>query len=889
MKSFFLLLYISFFFLPVFSQSKIPSNQAQVWADSIYTTLTIEERVAQLFIIDSVSEELLSSIKKGALPQPGFQIYAGIGRSSSKKNISPLSTFEISDIRNGFSRYNSTLGFPDENTLSLIDQDLYSEYKSVLYKYLNQSYGFLTSHKWATQFLETSNDNSPLYSPPISNVWLSTNNLSPQQLNVYRTPSQFLMLSSQKIQQTNSISAYHRMFGPFKNNFELRVSEPSIEEFIIPGNLFYSTDYKNELAFISNGFTNRWLPIEKLENACKAILAMKYESILHPFKEIEKIDSAQEEVIVRKIYENSLAIIQHKEKSLLPFTSLSFTIRFFHEESSDFDVFVNMAHNYCESTDSLEKESSELLLWLTNEKSNFSANIEEQIENLKVNNDVTKVIMVWAGNLKMLPFTELPEALDALVLSPSANDFSWEVLAQALFNGIKVTSKSNNPVLPFGISDNSIKMAKTRLKYGIPQEVGMSKDTLQMIDSIVENAMKEKATPGAQLLIARKGVVVYQKSYGYQTYDKEKAIDNKSLYDLASISKIASTLPTFMKLYDQSSWRLNDRLAEYIPEAEFTDKADIKIRELLLHESGLLSYIPFYQSTIDTARLDGYLFSRKKTSKYSIRVDKKLYMNNTVSYREDIFQPLSTNYFSIQVAQGLYLNKSYKDSMLLRILNSSLKKKEYLYSDLNFLLIEKIVNKITRLPLDTLVYNWFYKSIGANSLRYNPLRFFELEDVVPTEIDDYFRRQLIRGYVHDQGAAMMGGVAGHAGLFGNANDLAKIMQMYLNFGEYGGQRYLNSETVRLFTSRQNSENRRGLGFDKPETNPDKPGPTGKLVSPLSFGHTGFTGTIVWADPVFDLIYIFLSNRTFPSGYINKLGEMNVRTDIQDLIYKSIVY
>lgn len=888
MRILFLASYIFISTFSAFSQKGWPQNQAEVWADSIYAILTVEERVAQLFIVDSISAETLSSIKKRELPNPGFVISSDEEFRYTKRAKNPLASFQIFDSRDGFDRKNSTIKFPDENTLSLIDDTLHIDYKPIFYKYLNQTHGFLTGYFWANQNLTTSVENNPLDYLPILKVWLPTDSLSSQQLNAFSTPRQFLRLKSQQLHPINLNRTYRGMISSFSKNFNLQISEPSVEVLLKPGHLFYSTNYQKELLFLSNGFKNRWLPLDLLENACKAVLAMKYESVTRLIKEIEEVDDGAEEVVIRNIYENSVAVIQRQKRSPLPLTSLNLKIRMQNDGFFEYESFIKMANNYYEIQDTL-KEKYDLLLWLTSEKSHFSSDIEEQIRKLKVNNQVEKVIMVWAGNLKMLPFTQLPEELDVLVLTPSTTQFSSEVLAQIVFNGIKVTSKSESSVLTPDLRRYSVEMPATRLKYGIAQEVGMSEDSLQKIDSIIEKALKEKATPGAQLLVARKGIVVYQKSYGYQAYDKKEEVNNQSLYDLASISKVASTLPILMHLYDQRSFKLNDRLIDYLPDADSTDKADITIRELLLHESGLLPYIPFYQATIDTARLDGLLFSHKKSLKFSIRIDERLYMNNTVTYREDLYQPLSTEDFSLQVAQGLYLNRGYKDSMMTRILNSTLREKEYLYSDLNFLLLEKIVNNITLLPLDTLSYNWFYQSMGANRLRYNPLRFFKLQEVVPTEIDDYFRRQLIRGYVHDQGAAMMGGVAGHAGLFGNANDLAKMMQMYLNFGEYGGKRYLNRETVRLFISRQNSDNRRGLGFDKPETNLDKIGPTGKLASPLSFGHTGFTGTIAWADPAFDLIYIFLSNRTFPNGYNNKLGEMNVRTKIQDAIYKSIVY
>jgi CubicO group peptidase (beta-lactamase class C family) len=262
-------------------------------------------------------------------------------------------------------------------------------------------------------------------------------------------------------------------------------------------------------------------------------------------------------------------------------------------------------------------------------------------------------------------------------------------------------------------------------------------------------------------------------------------------------------------------------------------------------------------------------------------------MNRTTVWRDDVYQPVSDLQFSVPVAPNLYLNHTYLDSMYHRILNVKRHTRGYVYSDLNFLLLQRMQERLTGQPMDRAVTRYFYKPLGAGSLSFNPWRTGKLDHVVPTESDPVFRRQLLKGYVHDQTAAMMGGVAGHAGLFGNANDLAKLMQMYLNGGEYGGHRFFNPETIYFFSSQQHPENRRGLGFDKPEMDPEKDTPVSRMASELSFGHSGFTGTIVWVDPTYDLIYIFLSNRIHPNQYNRKLIETNVRTDIQEIIYRAI--
>ena len=295
----------------------------------------------------------------------------------------------------------------------------------------------------------------------------------------------------------------------------------------------------------------------------------------------------------------------------------------------------------------------------------------------------------------------------------------------------------------------------------------------------------------------------------------------------------------------------------------------------------------FYLETIDQEKLTGSLFSRRRTASHPTRVDNALFMNRSVVYRDDLYRNIPDLRFSIPVAQNIYLDVAYRDSMFQTILNAKLLSQTYRYSDLNFILLQRIAENLTGESFDLLCVNQFYSSLGAGSLMFNPWRTVPKERIVPTEDDRAFRRQLIHGFVHDQTAAMMGGVAGHAGLFGNANDLAKLMQMFLNNGLYGGQRYLNHETVAFFTRQQHAMSRRALGFDKPEPDPSKESPVTRRATPRSYGHTGFSGTLVWVDPEYDLVYIFLSNRIHPESFNRKLTELKVRTRIHEVIYRAI--
>jgi beta-glucosidase-like glycosyl hydrolase/CubicO group peptidase (beta-lactamase class C family) len=384
------------------------------------------------------------------------------------------------------------------------------------------------------------------------------------------------------------------------------------------------------------------------------------------------------------------------------------------------------------------------------------------------------------------------------------------------------------------------------------------------IDSIVRDGIARKAFPGCEVLAVQNGEIKYHKAFGNYEFDsKSKPVTLESIYDLASVTKISATTVSVMKLYEQGKLNLNKTLGDYLPFTQGSDKAGLKIRDILLHQAGLNPYISFYRETIDeaTGRPSPALYSDKRDS-----------------------------LFTIPVALNVWLRRDWNDSMLQRIVQSKLgPAPKYVYSDNDFILLGKVVEAISGMPLDQYVQKTFYAPLGMTTTSFKPWQRFGIERVVPTEEEKYFRRQLLRGYVHDEGAAMFGGVSGHAGLFSNAYDLSLLYQMLLNGGELNGERFLKPETIKLFTAYGSDISRRGLGFDKPEkdnASRKEPYPSG-LASPETFGHTGFTGTCVWVDPQSKLVYIFLSNRVYNTRTNNLLGQMNIRGKIQDAIYTAM--
>lgn len=514
--------------------------------------------------------------------------------------------------------------------------------------------------------------------------------------------------------------------------------------------------------------------------------------------------------------------------------------------------------------------------------------ITEELRLTPRHDELYKILMV-SGQSASFFNSSLMQSFDAILIAEKECYKPWDLMAQGLFGGFRVDGHAmhGHELEEQGFVRNCIQ--KTRLGFSFPEMAGISQDSISKVDQIVMDAIEEKATPGAQLLIAHNASIVYQKSYGFHSYANKQKVDDLDLYDVASLTKIAVTFPLVMELVEQDKLDLNAGLEEYITGIDTTDKKDIRIHELLLHESGLRSYIPFHKNAINKESLgDQPLYNRRYSNVYNIKLDNWLYQNKYARYRPDVFSRKPDSLHTVVLSTNMFMNESYKDSMLAHIYASELRiDKNYLYSDLGYHLLEKAIEPLLGNDIAHKFKETYSNSIGADRLLFNPLKSYPLKEIVPSENDLGFRKELLHGYVHDQSAAMHGGISAHAGLFANAGDLAKIAQLFLNRGHYGGSKYFEPKTIESFTQIQNTNNRRGLGVDKPEFNVGKQSPVSSLASPSSYGHTGFTGTILWIDPAYDLIYIFLSNRIHPRAYNKKLIELNVRTNIQEIIYNSI--
>lgn len=438
-----------------------------------------------------------------------------------------------------------------------------------------------------------------------------------------------------------------------------------------------------------------------------------------------------------------------------------------------------------------------------------------------------------------------------------------QAASQVIFGGLSARGR-----LPFKASEaldvgaGVRTPSLSRLTYSVPEDAGMDSRILTQIDSIAAEAIRMGATPGCQVFVARNGKVIYEKAFGHLTYEKTMPVTTETIYDLASITKVAATLQTAMFMHERGLIDLNKKVSHYLPELRKTNKKDITFVDMLTHQSGLLPFLPFYPQTMkDTLYLPEY-YSRLKSEKYPLQVSANLY--GSLALRDSLWSWVVNSKMSNKPARTPY---SYK------------------YSDFGFLILQRVAETLLNQPLDEFMHQNYYEPLGATTLRFTPLNFFQKTAIAPTEYDKIYRRSFVAGTVHDERAAMMGGVAGHAGLFGNASDLGKLGQMLLQEGYYGATQYYKPETVRLFTARKFATSRRGLGWDKPLQS-DPNGPTSMYASPETFGHTGFTGTCIWVDPRFNLVYVFLSNRVYPDRN-SKLINANIRSRIQDVIYKSI--
>jgi CubicO group peptidase (beta-lactamase class C family) len=474
-----------------------------------------------------------------------------------------------------------------------------------------------------------------------------------------------------------------------------------------------------------------------------------------------------------------------------------------------------------------------------------------------------KVVLCIVGGEHIVNELGTLKKSTSILYYPNRKGENGDIISQVIFGGFGADGHLKETDGPFFRKNDGIQtIGGLRFQYLPQKKIGLDSAFLhRKIDSVVNAGIKARAMPGCRIFAAINGKVFFDESYGFHTYDSTHKVCKSDLYDLASVTKIAGPLPLIVQAVDSGKLNLDNNMSFYWN--KFTGKKEkLTCREILTHQAGLQPWIPFWKALV------------RKNGKFKHRL-----VRHEKSKR-----------FPTQIADNLYLKKNYKKRIFKTIDRSLLlPEKKYKYSDLSFYIWPEILSGIFHEDYETALYSRFFDKLGAERMRYNPKRFFPLSEIVPTENDTFFRKQLIHGTVHDEGAALMGGVSGHAGLFADAADLAKLMQMYLNGGTYGGERYFSEKTMKEFTKTQFPENgnRRALGFDKPFLKDRDQGTYAPSASDASFGHTGFTGTFAWVDPENGLLIVFLSNRVYPKRENEKLLQMNIRPTVHEIFYEAL--
>lgn len=476
----------------------------------------------------------------------------------------------------------------------------------------------------------------------------------------------------------------------------------------------------------------------------------------------------------------------------------------------------------------------------------------------------------------------------AVVLGHSDSEDVQRFVADVMVGREKATGKISVEVKDYRMPGEGVDLEQTK-EYR-PEDYGMDSSVLSKIDEVALEGIKAKAYPGCQVLILKDGAPVYDKCFGTFTYEDERKVTPDDLYDIASLTKTTATLMAVMKLYDEGKFGLTDPISKYVPALNGTRKGRITIEDLLYHQSGLPGSWPFYREAINDSSYTGGFFKARIDANHHLRVDQRLYVVDSFDYKKEYFSPVRTEEYPLQIAENMYVSPTFPKRMLEMIASDKipLRDRRYRYSCLNFVLLKEMVEKISGMPMDEYLEKEFYAPMGMRSTLYNPLRKYQPEQIVPTIQKDYLRnRKELRGYVHDEIAAFMGGVSGNAGLFSNARDVAKVYQMLVDGGQYEGKRYLSLETCQLFMNKKSRISRRALGFDRPDPQPDK-GPCADEAPKEVVGHTGFTGTCAWADPKNGLVFVFISNRIYPRPFDHKgLMTLKIRPRIQQLMYQAL--
>ena len=669
--------------------------------------------------------------------------------------------------------------------------------------------------------------------------------------------------------------------------------ESSAVKAIVAGNdvLLGIKNIQSELAAIEAAVANGTIPASRIESSCRKILSYKYILGSHRFAPVDSVatlnllNDPSAKALSNRLWHASMTLFKDVN-NVIPLGNLAENQICVVGGFRTSEKMLRYARRYAD----VKAGTIHGAKFFDTVLFPISGNSEYEINTLNTlaatGKNVVAVFFCHPSKVKSFASALSKPNVAAML---AFDDDSSAVLAavEGIFGGCDLSGKT--PVDIPGVVKAGVGLERKacRLGYAMPEEVGVNNRILAQVDSLAQLGVDTGAFPGCQVLLAKGGKIIYDRYFG--TLDNENATDEFSLYDLASVSKATGTLPGIMKAYDDGLIDLEAPISKYIPQLVGSDKENIKVRELLFHESAIPPSIDVNDAVLDHDSYSGPLFKKTSSSIYSVLVNGDTWANRKARVRTDLYSTTRSDEYPVEIADGLYGITAIYDTIIDRAYTIKLRPdKKYAYSCVNFCLLMNIEQNVTHIPHDKYVNDNFYARLGAYHTCYCPLRKFSPDNIAPTEQDNLLRHQMLRGYVHDETAGMAGGVQGNAGLFSNADDLAKLCQMWLNGGTYGGERLLSEKTVKLFTTLKSPTCRRGLGFDKPNYENPEYSPTCDEATPSTFGHLGFTGTVFWVDPDNDMFMIFLCNRVFPTRANAAFDDLNIRPQLFATFYRNLL-
>ncbi len=651
---------------------------------------------------------------------------------------------------------------------------------------------------------------------------------------------------------------------------------------------------------IKNGVISK----DVIEDRCKRLLRYKYLLCVGNTKTMSdrkklsaEVNSPEAEALIKKLAAASITVLRN-DGNILPLDtdvkSYVTVVNIGAQASNDFtetcrhymrtEAFAAEGTAIGPKTLASANGSAAVIAVVYNDKQTTRTAFADLVA--KCNKPVIAVFMV--NPYKMKKFSASLGKVKGLVLAYDNIPAERISAAEALFGGIATSGRLPVNLRGLAKEGDGIRLPKTRLGFSSPAAEKMASWLPDSIDVLVRKGLTTGAFLGCQVLVAKNGNIVFNKSYGKLSSDPASAkVDGRTVYDLASVSKALGTLPGIMKAYDNKVLSLDSKLGTLIPEITDSAKKEITVRELLFHETGMPPSLNMFDAMIDTASYTGKLIVARPDKNHSIKIQRKAYGHNTARLRDDITARQKSDKFPVEASKGIFVGKSTYDTLMHRIYDIPLRSsKDYTYSCLNFCLLMDVEQRLTGRPHDSFVGEEIFAPVGAYRTAYRAKDNLG-SNIAPTEHDTFLRRQTLNGHVHDELANFSGGVQGNAGLFANTDDLAKVCQMWLNKGVYGGKRILSEKTVDLFTTAKSPTCRRGLGFDKPDVDDPENSPTCDEAAASVFGHLGFTGTVFWVDPEQDLIFVFLTNRVNPTRDNAAFSKLNIRPKLFSLVCRSL--